>query len=87
MEPKFYLTQYQELAVEMNGRREVMLAPRFNRRENQAKCSEYLRTVAQELTETYATDPTKAADILDEAKYKVRRAKSDESALKEVTFA
>ena len=86
MAPRFYLTQYQELAVEMDGQREILMAPRFLRRENQAKCSEYLRTVAQQLTETYATNPDAAAEILDEAKYQVRMAKNDESALRAARF-
>ncbi len=87
MDPRFYLNQYRALEVEMSGQHEVILAPRFSRNENQDKCDEYLRKVAQELTEVYTQDPAKATEILDEAKYQVRRAKSDESALKEVTFS
>jgi dsDNA-specific endonuclease/ATPase MutS2 len=86
MNPRFYVSQFRNLEVEMDGEREILIAPNFMQNENKDKAAEYLRKVANELNRLYAEDPDAAGALMEEAETKIRKAQTAEKFMEEVSF-
>ena len=87
MSVKFYVDGFRNLVAEMDGEREMMIAPHFLQNENNSKAAEYLRKIAAQLTKLYSAGQVdKAGALLEEAESKVRDAQTAEKFMEEVTF-
>ena len=87
MSVRFYVDQFRNLEAEMDGEREVMITTRFNQNENVEKAADYLRPIADKLTELYnAGEVDAAAELLEEAERKIADAQSDEKFCQPVSF-
>lgn len=85
---RFYVDGYRlNLMAEMDGEQEVMISTRFMQSANKAKAAEYLRPIAEKMTELYnAGQVDEAEELLAEAEAKVEQAQSDEKFGQEVRF-
>lgn len=86
MNPKFYANNYGELAVEMDGQNETLITTKFMTSESKDKATDFLRTVADKLNETYTSNPEAAAEILEDAENKIADAQLAEKFLEPVAF-
>lgn len=87
MSVRFYVDQFRNLGAEMNGEREVMIVTKFMLNENVEKAADYLRLVADKLTELYnAGEVDAAAELLAKAERKIADAQSDEKFCQPVSF-
>ena len=87
MAVKFYVNQFRNLMAEMDGEKEIMIAPVFMQGENGAKAANYLRGVAEVMTRLYnAGQVEEASALMAEAEAKITSAQTAEKFMREVNL-
>jgi hypothetical protein len=86
MKVEFRVNGYGNLIAEAGQERDILVTTKFMQARNKEQAISYLREIAAEMTEIYATDPEAAEALLIEAEGKVHAAQLAEKFMEEVRF-